>query len=391
MVPYVERVQRAMARLDADRNLYMNIDHPQPERCIRHYSMKLDHMLRRIQTSKGSNLVYSQFLTVEGLGVLGIALKANGYEEIQIQGSDNAPQFSPETLASFAKGPDARIKRFITFTGQGSKDRRTLILNIFNGHFNKLPEGMRMALEPFQARANQYGDICWVIGITGAGAEGISLKCCRSVHIMEPYWNTVRQDQVKGRAIRICSHKDLPFTEREVEIYTYYSVFSEEQKRTDMIDMQIKMNDESETSDQKVYNVSKKKEKISKALLEVMQEAAVDCGLNAADNDGVQCFVVDGRPDQYMFDPNLEVDKILTSMELKEVPKEAKVEAKGMRKITVIRARGEEYMLQEKPNMGGAVMQLFGMRDSEFQKPVGEVAVDPMTGAYRRLRFYGLL
>jgi hypothetical protein len=48
---------------------------------------------------------------------------------------------------------------------------------------------------------------------------------------MEPYWNKVRTDQVKGRAIRICSHKDLPYSsnpeenQRTVEIYTYISVF----------------------------------------------------------------------------------------------------------------------------------------------------------------------
>ena len=39
--------------------------------------------------------------------------------------------------------------------------------------------------------------------ISSAGAEGISLKCVRQVHILEPYWNYVRLDQVLGRAIRM--------------------------------------------------------------------------------------------------------------------------------------------------------------------------------------------
>lgn len=118
---------------------------------------------------------------------------------------------------------------------------------------------MRQVLEPFSKNRNMYGDICWVIGITGAGAEGISLKCCRSVHIMEPYWNNVRLDQVKGRAIRICSHKDLPYEQRTVDIYTYYSVFSKDQLRTNKIDRNIITTDDGETSDEKVYYVSMKK------------------------------------------------------------------------------------------------------------------------------------
>ena len=60
--------------------------------------------------------------------------------------------------------------------------------------------------------------------ITASGAEGISLKNVRYVHIMEPYWHPVRKDQVIGRARRICSHKDLPFNERNVKIFMHGSI-----------------------------------------------------------------------------------------------------------------------------------------------------------------------
>ena len=39
------------------------------------------------------------------------------------------------------------------------------------------------------------------------------------VHIMEPYWNLVRLNQVIGRAARICSHIKLPLEERNVSVY----------------------------------------------------------------------------------------------------------------------------------------------------------------------------
>lgn len=401
---YQERIAKAMRDLDAfdetGKSVYLNLDDPVPESRLDYYSPKLDHMLRRIQNAKGSNLVYSQFKTVEGLGVLGLALKANGFKEIRIDGPDQAPYFTPETIASLQKGPEAREKRFITFTGEGSKDRRNLILNVFNGHFDKLPANMRAVMEPYAARRNNYGEICWVIGITGAGAEGISLKCCRAVHIMEPYWNNVRLDQVKGRAIRICSHKDLPFAERDVEIFTYYTVFSDKQKLS--LDMNLKTTDQNETSDEKVFHVSIKKDRINQSILNVMKESAVDCGLNSADNDGVQCFVVEGRADQYLFDPNLEVDKLITNIEMKEVKStkvgiqqqvnsatgQASTASSATIACKVVEIRGKEYMLFPKANSGGFLLELFSRQDQDFRHPLGEVAVDPITNAYTRMRMY---
>ena len=60
--------------------------------------------------------------------------------------------------------------------------------------------------------------------ISSAGAEGISLSCVRQVHILEPFWNYVRIDQVLGRAIRMKSHLNLPKEDRNVEQYLYLSI-----------------------------------------------------------------------------------------------------------------------------------------------------------------------
>ena len=411
---YQERIKRAMDKLGANRDKFLKLDAVVPEGRLTQYSNKLDQMIRRIQVSKGSNLVYSQFKTVEGLGVLREALKANGFVEIEIEGgewmpramratSDNRLKFSAATIESFRKGPAAKEKRFMFLTGEGLREKRNLLLNIFNGAFDKIPEEMRRVLVEggYEEQKNKYGDICWVFGITGAGAEGISLKCCRSVHIMEPYWNKVRLDQVKGRAIRICSHQDLPFKDREVDIYTYYTVFSTEQKNKNKIDVTIRQTDEDETSDEKVYNVGVRKDKVNQELLDLMKETAMDCGLNAADNDGVQCFVVDGRPDQYIFDPNLEVDKILTSIEFKEV-KEVKrdvenPEAAIMRQlgapkvapkeereqILVMGWKGTEYLLSPKKGSGGLVFNMYRREDDALKTILGEISINPATGTFK--------
>ncbi len=407
IVPYKVMIRRAMEKLEEKRESFLKLDALNEEQRLSTYSNKLDRMIRNILQSKGSNLVYSQFKTVEGLGVLGVALKANGFAEIVVEGSDQDPYLSAETVASLEKGPESGEKRFISFTGEGSKERRGLILNIFNGNIEKLPPRIQSVFlkNGYDKQKNIRGGICWVIGITGAGAEGISLKCCRSVHIMESYWNNVRLDQVKGRAIRICSHTDLPYAERDVEIYTYCSVFSDEQKRS-KLDITLKTSDNNETSDEHVYNVSIRKDKINQAILTVMKEAAVDCGLNSAHLENVRCLRIDGPADQYMFDPNLDVDKRITGIQFKEeiekgaydtaedvkeeAPSSSAVEKsisqaskKPARSKTMMVDRfqldGKEYYLlpDRKDNRK---LKIYDPFDEDFTKPIGEISLDPITG-----------
>jgi len=77
----------------------------------------------------------------------------------------------------------------------------------------------------FNIEQNKFGEYIQVMMISKSGAEGISLTCVRQVHIIEPYWNNVRIDQVFGRAIRRNSHIQLDEDDRNVEQYLYLSSF----------------------------------------------------------------------------------------------------------------------------------------------------------------------
>ena len=66
--------------------------------------------------------------------------------------------------------------------------------------------------------------------------KGIDLHNVRQVHIIEPYWNPVRLKQVMGRAVRVNSHKNLPKSERTVEIFTYIATITTVQKKADKTD-----------------------------------------------------------------------------------------------------------------------------------------------------------
>jgi hypothetical protein len=72
-----------------------------------------------------------------------------------------------------------------------------------------------------------------------------------------PYWNTSRLDQVIGRAIRYCSHKDLPAEDREVNVYLYLACGPKGKKAW--------------TVDQHIYKIALEKEKLVKQFYSVLK------------------------------------------------------------------------------------------------------------------------
>ena len=94
--------------------------------------------------------------------------------------------------------------------------------------------------------------------------EGVSFKGVRQVHIIDPYWNLPRLEQVIGRASRFCSHKDLPVEKRTVKVYIYLSIHD----------------DDPETIDQYIYKLSLRKNKLVNEFEKAIKETAIDCDLN---------------------------------------------------------------------------------------------------------------
>jgi len=313
------------------------------------YSAKFARMLQRMEESPGSNLVYSQFLSMEGIGIFSICMDINGYVPIEISynADTKAAQFNEATLKSLKLGPKGNVKRYIKFTGGEADDVRRMNLALFNCRFSDLPPGLQGPLDDFGWTSDDSeiktlllkGALCNTFCITSAGAEGISLRNVRRVHLMEPYWNDVRIAQVKGRAIRICSHIDFPdVADRSVEIYTYLSCFSKKQQMgkeadKEKIDETIRMKDAisiaeaaeafgpertegledyTTTSDEQLYLVSFKKRKLIGGMEALMKTAAIDCQLNETENDDVDsCLAIpNGKIGDYLYHPVLEQDLI---------------------------------------------------------------------------------
>lgn len=325
---------------------------------LAYHSPKYAAILARILESPGSNLVYSQFLEMEGIGIFLEVLKVHGFEPLEV--NIDGRGLSPETTASFTARKDGKdpktIKRFMSFTGGESREKRTMALRIFNAKYDpERPEGTRFKELPAEISAtlesagftgNLRGELCSVFCITSAGAEGLSLRNVRRVHIMEPYWNHVRTDQVKGRAVRICSHVDLQYNsepslnERTVEVFTYCSVFNPEAltgsaefvpiPETLMNDgfpakeavalgypVPEGVKDYVPTSDEYLYMLSQKKKTVLQSIQNLMKQSSIDCKINEYENeeDGLGCIALEGGFQEYAFHPLLKQDIILTKEE----------------------------------------------------------------------------
>jgi len=288
-----------MSGLEAKAEQYLKAD-------LGTYSKKYETMVTNIKASPGPALVYSQFKTLEGLGIFAAALRANEYRELDIVKVGGIWEI-PEAI--MVAGP-----KYILYTGDQLLEKRRLLLQLYNADLRGLPAKLatqcRKLLELNGApdQDNRRGDVCRVFMITQSGAEGISLANTRQVHIMEPYWNNVRLQQVIGRAIRLCSHMNLVWDERTVEIFTYLSVFSAQQKAEGA--KQLMMSDKSMTTDEMIFDIATKKQTLADGLFDIAQTAAIDCELHYHEHGAMtQCFKYpeNERP-MFMYHPDWRKD-----------------------------------------------------------------------------------
>jgi hypothetical protein len=278
-VEYQERIKKAMNLLKNDPEKTPDEQYLTKEN-LKVYSPKFLRVLENIQDpeNKGLHLLYSQFRTIEGIGVLKLVLESNGYAEFKIKKNDS------NGLWDIVENEEDRGKpRFVLYTGTETVEQKEIIRNIYNSAWEVVPNTITAKLREISSN-NFYGEIIKLLMITSSGAEGINLKNTRFVHIVEPYWHMVRLEQVIGRARRICSHNDLPEEERTVKVFLYLSVFSEEQK-TNKKNIELMNTDVSRitnkpiTTDESLYDTASIKQKINNQLLKSIKEVAIDCSL----------------------------------------------------------------------------------------------------------------
>jgi hypothetical protein len=312
---YEKRIATALMRIRSGMAQYLT-KAPQGE--LQTYSPKFLAMLENITEPQhyGLHLVYSQFRTIEGIGLFAMVLEANGFARFKIRKNDSSAWVLDVSDADQGK------PMYALYTGTESDEEREIIRNVFNSTWDYIPVTLKQQLMPKSAN-NFMGEIVKVLMITASGAEGISLRNVRYVHIMEPYWQPVRIEQVIGRARRICSHNDLKDEKlRSVYVMMYIMRFTPEQMADDA-SMELRLNDVSKlnaqkpiTTDQALFEISTIKEEINSQLLMAIKEASIDCAIHRDKNskEKLKCFTFGSvMSNKFSYPPSVDNEESDTS------------------------------------------------------------------------------
>jgi len=320
VIQYQAAIAAAMHNLELHASEYLTPDK------LATYSPKFLHMLQNILSTEddeqrtGLHLIYSQFRTLEGIGILKLILEANGFSQFKIK----------QSLGGWILDmtPEERARPcFALYTGTETPEEKEIVRNIFNSKWKNVPKTILDVITPSYSN-NISGQVIKILMITASGAEGINLRNVRYVHITEPYWHPVRTEQIIGRARRICSHIDLPEDLRTVDVFLYISRFSGRQIAADNDDsLNIRMNDRSKTdnvtpmtTDQSLFEISNIKARITKQILTAVKESSFDCMIHANPDskERLNCynFGPDATEESLAYKPDINTDDDDTSSRL---------------------------------------------------------------------------
>jgi hypothetical protein len=230
------------------------------------YSSKIKSILDNIanpdngSVSEGIILIYSQYID-SGLIPMALALEEMGFTRY---GQGVKPLFKN-------KPTDVVDVR----TMEPPKDKK----NFMPARYTMITGDTRLSpnndfeVKGLTGEDNKDGHKIKVVLISKAGSEGIDLKFIRQVHILEPWYNMNRIEQIIGRAVRNFSHKDLPFEKRNVEIFMYGTILDDNKE---------------EAADLYVYRVAEYKAIQIGKVTRVLKETAVDCIINHGQTEFTQ-------------------------------------------------------------------------------------------------------
>jgi hypothetical protein len=205
---------------------------------LRNVSTKYATILDCLESSEGLVFVFSNYVT-NGVEPLAMALEEHGYDNA----SGKPLLLNPSKETTQKRGKYALLSSSMT------------------------PTELVRLISRLRSPMN---DIRIVIG-SPLVAEGIDLKRVRQVHVLDPWFNMSRIDQVIGRGLRTCSHTGLPLEQQNCTVYLHIC-------RHDDIPQ--------ETFDEYVYRVFvERKAKAIAKVKRILMESAIDCRQQLAANE----------------------------------------------------------------------------------------------------------
>lgn len=232
---------------------YGRIFHPSN---IANYSIKISNICESIRNSEGIVIIYSEYLR-DGIWPMAMALEEMGFTRYCCNSDikNILHSSTSELLDSRTMLPRSQVARdefspakYIMITGT----RDFSPSNTEDVQYATLPD-------------NKDGSKVKVIIISRTGAEGLDFKCIRQVHILEPWYNMSRIEQIIGRGVRNLSHCRLPFEQRNVQLFLHGTILEDSNE---------------EASDMYLYRLAEKKSIRIGRVTRIMKTIAADCNLN---------------------------------------------------------------------------------------------------------------
>tara|TARA_B110000483_G_scaffold243668_1_gene335174 strand:+ start:2673 stop:6401 length:3729 start_codon:yes stop_codon:yes gene_type:complete len=222
---------------------------------IGEYSGKIKNIVDNIYNSDGIVLIYSQFID-GGVIPMALALESIGFTRFGNKASN---------LFKTSQHPVIDSKTYLPKDKMDNPEEfRPATYTLLTGEKALSPDKV-YDLKNLTDEDNKNGEKIKVIIISMTGSEGLDFKNLRQVHIMEPWYNLSLVEQIIGRAVRNCSHKQLPFKERNVEIFLYGTLLN---------------NEDDEAVDLYIYRIAEMKAVQIGRVSRILKESSVDCLLN---------------------------------------------------------------------------------------------------------------
>jgi superfamily II DNA or RNA helicase len=241
VLPENKNFNQAM-NVDGDQYTYAGIPFLAPSQ-VGTYSAKFVSVLNCIkQESTGIVFVYSNIVEM-GARLFAMCLEEHGFK----------PAFGiplmKETSGEIASGSSGLYALFTSETSRAD---------------------IKKTLGRLKQKGNKDGKEIRVIIASPKVSEGVDFKYVRQIHVLDPWYNMSRIEQVLGRGMRTCSHALLPQLQQNCTVYLHVTRHP---------------NDTQETLDEYIYRVFVEKKAIGMAKVKkAIIESAMDCTLEYSVN-----------------------------------------------------------------------------------------------------------
>ena len=206
------------------------------------YSSKFGLITRTIDATTGIVFVFSNIVE-SGAQLFAMCLEEHG--------------FDPAIGNRLLKETSAEVTR-------GSKGKYVLFTSDISD------SDIKKALVRLKRPENADGSDIRVVIASPKVSEGVDFRNIRQIHVLDPWFNMSRIEQVLGRGMRTCSHSMVPFEEQNCTVYLHVCRYPKS---------------EQETVDEYIYRtfVEDKAIRIAK-VKRIVMESAMDCELQEAAN-----------------------------------------------------------------------------------------------------------